>query len=66
MEVSKSAAQRPAEPSPTVRNTRNAEAKAQQHASAEEALARKRQQAQPKPVVNTQGHTTGRLLNVTA
>lgn len=27
---------------------------------------RKAQQPEPKPVVNTQGQTTGRLLNVTA
>ena len=66
MEVSKPAAQRPVEPSTTARNTRTAEAKAQQQAGAEQAQARHRQQEQPKPVVNTQGHTTGRLLNVTA
>ncbi len=66
MEVSKPATQRPIEPSPAVRNARAEEAKTQQKAAAEEALARQRQQEQPKPVVNTQGQTTGRLLNVTA
>ena len=66
MEVSKPASPRPAEASATVRNARNADMKAQQQAASQEALARKREQEQPKPVVNTQGHTTGRLLNVTA
>jgi hypothetical protein len=66
MEVSKPAAQRAVEPSPTVRNARAEEAKTQLKAAAEEALTRQRQQEQPKPVVNTQGQTTGRLLNVTA
>lgn len=66
MEVSKSAAQRPVEPSPTVRSARAAEIKSLQQSATEEAMERKRQQEQPKPVVNTQGQTTGRLLNVTA
>ena len=66
MEGSKPAAQRPAEPSPSVRNARSADVKAPQQAASAEALAHKRQQEHPKPVVNTQGHTTGRLLNVTA
>jgi len=66
MEVSKSAGQRQAEQSPSVRSARAAEAKAQMQAASEEAQAQQRQQEQPKPVVNTQGQTTGRLLNVTA
>jgi hypothetical protein len=66
MEVSKPAAQRPVESSPAVRNARSADVKAQQQSASAEALTSKRQQEHPKPVVNTQGHTTGRLLNVTA
>lgn len=31
-----------------------------------ESEAKKTPEAKPSPVVNTQGHTTGRLLNVTA
>jgi hypothetical protein len=38
----------------------------QQQQQADEAQARERAQQQTRPVVNTQGQTTGRLLNVTA
>lgn len=66
MEVSKPSPARTVEPAQAKNDARNAERIAQQKAATQEATERKRQQEQPKPVVNTQGHTTGRLLNVTA
>lgn len=65
MEVAKSSTTRTVEPAKSKPPVRTEDRAAQQKASEREAAQRK-QQEQPKPVLNTQGHTTGRLLNVTA
>ena len=65
MEVSKSSTARSVEPAQSKPPARSEDRAAQQKANTEEVAARK-QQENPKPVINTQGQTTGRLINVTA
>lgn len=66
MEVSKPSPPRTVEPAQAQRHARAEERAAQNKAAAQEAVERTSQQEKPKPVINTQGQTTGRLLNVTA
>lgn len=67
MEVSRSNTNQRTEALQAQRKTeqRDQAAREQQQQSAAEASARENAQ-KPRPVVNTQGQTTGRLLNVTA
>ena len=51
---------------PTQRPKRTAEAQQAQNQTAQLQEAAAKKAAESKPVVNTQGQTTGRLLNVTA
>ena len=66
MEVSKSSPPRNVEALQTKPNPRTEDRAALNKAAAQEVSERQAQQEKPKPVVNTQGQTTGRLLNVTA
>lgn len=66
MEVSKSSPPRTVESVQSKPNPRNEDRAVLNKAAAQESAERKNQQEKPRPVVNTQGHTTGRLLNVTA
>ncbi len=65
MEISKSNPARTVESIQSKPNPRTEDRSALNKA-AQDAAERQAQQEKPKPVVNTQGHTTGRLLNVTA
>lgn len=66
MEVSKSSTTRSVETAKSKPAVRTQELAAQHKATTAEAASQKPQPERPKPVINAQGHTTGRLLNVTA
>ena len=56
----------PAQPSQQVKRADEVQQVQKREAQEKENNAKATQQAQAKPVVNTQGQTTGRILNATA
>ena len=56
----------PVQPAQAPKRAEAAQEAKKQEVKAQETQVKKAPEHRPAPVVNTQGHTTGRLLNVTA